>query len=83
MFDGLEKVQDDGRRSGRYGHIVDGRLRNLLLDIAEGRFGHLAVVVTTRFDLYGPLAKRVRTTDGPLSNSSASRRASDCCGREA
>jgi hypothetical protein len=59
VLDGLEKVQDDGRRSGRYGHIVDGRLRNLLLDIAEGRFGHLAVVVTTRFDLYDPLAERV------------------------
>ena len=59
VLDGLEKVQDDGRRSGMYGHILDGRLRNLLLDIAEGRFGRLAVVVTTRFDLYDPAAARV------------------------
>tara|TARA_R110002072_G_scaffold284587_1_gene449014 strand:- start:31606 stop:35547 length:3942 start_codon:yes stop_codon:yes gene_type:complete len=59
VLDGLEKVQDDGRRSGMYGHILDGRLRNLLLDIAEGRFGRLAVVVTTRFDLYDPAAEGV------------------------
>ncbi len=59
VLDGLEKVQDDGRRSGMYGHILDGRLRNLLLDIAEGRFGRLAAVLTTRFDLYDPAAQRV------------------------
>ena len=59
VLDGLEKVQDDGRRSGRFGHIPDGRLRNLLLGVADGRLGRLAVLITTRFDLYDPLAERV------------------------
>jgi len=60
VLDGLEKVQDDGRRTGRFGHIHDGRLRNLLLDTADGLLGRLAILVTTRFDLYDPLAERVR-----------------------
>jgi len=36
VLDGLEKVQDDGRRSGMHGHFFDGRLRSLLLDTADG-----------------------------------------------
>lgn len=59
VLGGLEKVQDDGRRSGMQGYVFDGRLRNLLLDTADGHLGHLAVVVTTRFDLYDPLATPV------------------------
>jgi tetratricopeptide (TPR) repeat protein len=59
VLDGLEKVQDDGHRSGRHGHIPDGRLRSLLLDTADGHLGRLSIVVTTRFDLYDPAAERV------------------------
>ena len=59
VLDGLEKVQDDGHRSGQHGHISDGRLRSMLLDTADGHLGRLSIVVTTRFDLYDPLAERV------------------------
>jgi len=49
VFDGMEKVQDDGSRSGTFGHIEDGGLRAFLLRAAAGWLPGVSVLVTTRF----------------------------------
>ena len=58
VMDGLEKVQDPGARGGAFGRIEDGRLRNLVLRVAEGLLPGVCVIITTRFRLYDPLAER-------------------------
>lgn len=49
VLDGLEKVQDDGARGGRLGHITDASLRQLLLDLGEGYLPGVSAIITTRF----------------------------------
>lgn len=49
VLDGLEKVQDDGARGGRLGHITDASLRQLLLDLGEGYLHGVSAIITTRF----------------------------------
>lgn len=51
VLDGLEKVQDDGVRGGRLGHLTDASLRQLLLDLGEGYLPGVSAIVTTRFPL--------------------------------
>ena len=51
VLDGLEKIQDDGARGGRLGHITDASLRQLLLDLGEGYLPGVSAIVTTRFPL--------------------------------
>ncbi|HZF10023.1 MAG TPA: TIR domain-containing protein [Thermoanaerobaculia bacterium] len=58
VLDGLEKVQDDGARGGIFGQIQDGRLRDLVLRVAEGYLQGPALLVTTRFRLVEPLVRR-------------------------
>lgn len=52
VLDGLEVVQDDGSRGGRYGQILDPSLRNFVCSIAEGSIRFVSVITTTRFRLY-------------------------------
>jgi tetratricopeptide (TPR) repeat protein len=58
VLDGLEKVQEDGARGGAFGQIQDGRLRDLVLRVAEGYLQGPALLVTTRFRLVEPLVRR-------------------------
>jgi tetratricopeptide (TPR) repeat protein len=58
VLDGLEKVQEDGSRGGAFGQILDSRLRDLVLRVADGWFPKVSLVVTTRFRLYDPESKR-------------------------
>lgn len=58
ILDGLEKVQDDGLRGGMFGHVLDGRLRDLLLGVADGYLPDVSMLVTSRFRLFDPLAER-------------------------
>ena len=51
VMDGLEKVQDDGRRTGVFGRIEDTGLRQFLLRCAAGVLPRVAVLITTRFVL--------------------------------
>ncbi|MEX1027232.1 MAG: TIR domain-containing protein [Candidatus Paceibacterota bacterium] len=53
ILDGLERVQDDGLRSGVFGELEDGRLSDLLVRVAEGYLPDVSVLITSRF----PLAK--------------------------
>jgi hypothetical protein len=62
VLDGLEKVQDDGSRSGMFGHIEHGGLRAFLLRIAAGLLPGVAVLVTTRFMLDDLTYERARGT---------------------
>ncbi|HSS51352.1 MAG TPA: hypothetical protein VLX28_20615, partial [Thermoanaerobaculia bacterium] len=59
VLDGLEKVQDDGSRGGAFGQILDGRLRDFVVRVADGYLPQVALVITSRFRLYDPLASRV------------------------
>jgi len=58
ILDGLEKTQDDGIRSGHFGQILDGRLRDLVLRAADGFLPNLAMLITTRFPLHDPKTAR-------------------------
>ena len=58
ILDGLEKVQDDGLRGGAFGHLPDGRLRDLVLGVADGYLPDVSMIVTSRFRLFDPLAER-------------------------
>jgi hypothetical protein len=58
VLDGLEKVQDDGARGGAFGQLLDGRLRDLILRAADGWLPGVALLITTRFRLFDPLAQR-------------------------
>jgi tetratricopeptide (TPR) repeat protein len=51
VLDGLEKVQDDGSRTGVFRYLEDGGLRSFLQRVAAGLLPGLAVLVTTRFVL--------------------------------
>jgi len=57
VLDGLEKVQDDGSR-GTLGQILDGQLRDFIIQIGDGRLPKVSLVVTSRFRLFDPLASR-------------------------
>jgi nucleoside phosphorylase/tetratricopeptide (TPR) repeat protein len=57
VLDGFERVQADGTRGDPVGLIQDGSLRDFLLRTANGEFRNLAVLITTRFRLFEPLAK--------------------------
>ncbi|MBM83971.1 MAG: hypothetical protein CMJ78_25730 [Planctomycetaceae bacterium] len=50
VFDGLERVQDDGQR-GEFGRLHSRRLRDFLNQLASGNFSDLSVLVTSRFPL--------------------------------
>ena len=58
VCDGLEKIQDDGQRSGHVGHILDTRLRRFLLDVADGQLGRVVVLATSRYDFYDAFVER-------------------------
>ena len=58
VLDGFEKSQDEGGRSGRFGHILDGRLRDLVLRAAEGYLPRVSILITTRFRLFDTAAQR-------------------------
>jgi tetratricopeptide (TPR) repeat protein len=58
VLDGLEKVQDDGARGGAFGQILDGRLRDFVLRVADGWLPQVSLVITSRFRLYDPLVSR-------------------------
>ncbi len=58
VMDGLEKAQSIGIRGSPLGHITDGRLRDLVLRAADGYMPGLAMLITTRFRLFDPLAER-------------------------
>lgn len=58
VLDGLEKVQDTGERSGYFGRILDGRLRDLVLRAAEGWLPGARLLITSRFQLFDALAER-------------------------
>ncbi len=57
VLDGLEKVQDTGERSGYFGRLLDGRLRDLVLRAAEGWLPGARLLITSRFQLFDPLAE--------------------------
>jgi len=57
VLDGLEKVQDTGQRSGDFGQLLDGRLRDLVLRAAEGWLPGVQFVITSRFQLFDALAE--------------------------
>ncbi len=57
-LDGLEKTQDDGSKGGRFGQILDSRLRELVLRVADGWLPNTAFLVTTRFGLFDAEARR-------------------------
>ena len=52
VMDGLEKIQDDSARGGTFGRVVDGSMRNFLLNAAGGYLSGISVIITTRFNLY-------------------------------
>jgi nucleoside phosphorylase/tetratricopeptide (TPR) repeat protein len=58
VLDGLEKLQEDGSRGTRFGRISDGRLRELVLGVAEGRIPGARLIITTRFPLFDELKQR-------------------------
>jgi len=58
VLDALEGVQDDGVRSGKFGQIVDGRLRKLMFRAAHGQVPGLSVLITSRFPLFDPGAQQ-------------------------
>jgi len=58
VLDGFEKVQDTGERSGYFGRILDGRLRDLVLRIADGWLRGARLLITSRFQLFDALAER-------------------------
>lgn len=58
ILDGLEKVQDTGERGGSFGRLLDGRLRDLVLRAAEGWLPGARLLITSRFQLFDPLAER-------------------------
>ena len=58
VLDGLEKIQDPGIRGGRFGQILDGRLRSFVIDAADGYFPAISLLITTRFWLYDTLMNR-------------------------
>jgi len=58
VLDGLEHVQDDGRREGKFGQITDGRLRDLVLRVAGGWAPNVSLLASSRFRLFDPLAQR-------------------------
>ena len=51
VLDGLENVQSDGTRDGRFGQIPDGRLRDLVLRSADGSLPNVSLLITSRFRL--------------------------------
>lgn len=57
VLDGLEKVQDTGKRSGYFGRLLDGRLRDLVLRAAEGWLPGVRLLITSRFQLFDALAE--------------------------
>lgn len=66
IFDGLEKIQYDGASGQAVGGLSDGRLRNLVLRIADGWLRHVSLLITTRFPLFDAQAGRAsyfRQTD--------------------
>ncbi|WP_344652154.1 toll/interleukin-1 receptor domain-containing protein [Cryptosporangium japonicum] len=58
VLDGLEKVQEDGIRGRILGHISDGRLRDFLVNVADGLLEDVSVLTTSRFRLYDAMALR-------------------------
>jgi hypothetical protein len=58
VLDGLEKIQDDGLRGTAFGRISDGRLRDFVLSIAEGRLPNVRLLITTRFRLFDEVRRR-------------------------
>ncbi|MEE8525734.1 MAG: TIR domain-containing protein [Thermoanaerobaculia bacterium] len=58
VLDGLEKVQDTGERTGWFGRLLDNRLRDLVLRAAEGLLPGVRLLITSRFQLFDPLAER-------------------------
>jgi len=57
VLDGLEKVQDTGERSGYFGRVLDGRLRDLVLRAAEGWLRGVRLLITSRFQIFDALAE--------------------------
>ena len=57
VLDGFEKAQETGAR-GPFGQIMDRRLRDLALRSADGWLPGVALLITSRFQLYDPLAQR-------------------------
>src|SRR5712692_3638173 len=51
VLDGLEKVQDDSARSGVFGRIDDGRLRDFVQRLADGYLPGVRAIITTRFPI--------------------------------
>lgn len=58
VLDGFEKTQDDGMRGGAFGHILDGRLRNLVMRAADGYLSDISLLITSRFPLWDLSADR-------------------------
>jgi tetratricopeptide (TPR) repeat protein len=58
VLDGLEKAQDDGSRGGAFGQILDGRLRDFVLRVADGWLPQVSLMITSRFRLFDPPALR-------------------------
>jgi tetratricopeptide (TPR) repeat protein len=58
VLDGLEKIQDTGERSGYFGRLLDGRLRDLVLRAAEGWLPGVRLLITSRFRLFDALTER-------------------------
>lgn len=57
VLDGLEKVQDAAERGGYFGRLLDGRLRDLVLRAAGGWLPGARLLITSRFQLFDPLAE--------------------------
>ena len=58
VLDGLENIQDEGRRGAHFGQFIDERLRDLVLRVADGWAPNVSLPVTSRFRLFDPIAQR-------------------------
>jgi hypothetical protein len=58
ILDGLEKVQYDGARGEALGGLSDGRLRELVLRVADGWLPNVRLLITSRFSLFDALSER-------------------------
>lgn len=51
ILDGLEKIQNEGRRDEVLGQLIDERIRDLLSRIASGYHPRVRAIVTSRFKI--------------------------------
>lgn len=56
VLDGLEKMQDDGSHGGSLGQILDNRLRDFVVRVADGHLP-LSLIITSQYQLYDPPAQ--------------------------